>query len=333
MQDCDSNAEDQCNDNPATADEILQQTNKRLTLNLLIQGAGMHTFLTAHHLVRDELEAIRPGLTNCYDRMIVSVALNYFIGDIPLIYGLPSRFWNRTHRPSHPFYRHRLLASHGHELWRESKRFLLERARKKRVIRIPGFAYGQMVWLVEKVAWVERKQRAQLARLAEFANSLIWGIDQSRLEAALTANVAFGHLQNTKTVAERLTRSGVIGYGGLEWRDGQFKVVAKAWNWPLVLHELTKGTAELICLHGLNSLDDETYHAVTHQADQLEYEKWLLQAGSEMWRRLLAAIPEDRKLPHILMHCARLAPMPLERLMLAVVEDPTSAKTMLRELG
>ena len=34
-------------------EELLQQTNKRLTLNLLIQGAAAHSFLTAHHLVVD----------------------------------------------------------------------------------------------------------------------------------------------------------------------------------------------------------------------------------------------------------------------------------------
>ena len=81
------------------SDEILQQINKRLTLNLLIQGAASHTFLTAHHLVADELEELRPGLTRLYDRMVISGHLNYWIGDLPLMYGFAFWFWGRTHRP------------------------------------------------------------------------------------------------------------------------------------------------------------------------------------------------------------------------------------------
>jgi hypothetical protein len=99
----------------------------------------------------------------------------------------------------------------------------------------------------------------------------------------------------------------------VERRNGRFKVVAKAWIFPLVSHELAKGTAELVCLHGLNSLDEATYRQVTEEADRIEYEAWMIQAGSEMWRRLLAAVPNKKSLPETLMHVARLgavAPVP-----------------------
>ena len=66
------------------SDELLQETNKRLTLNLLIQGAASHTFLTAHHLVKDDLDAIRAGQTDLYDRAAISFYLNYWIGDVAL---------------------------------------------------------------------------------------------------------------------------------------------------------------------------------------------------------------------------------------------------------
>ena len=36
-------------------------------------------------------------------------------------------------------------------------------------------------------------------------------------------------------------------------------VVARAIVWPILCHELVKGTAELICLHGLNTLDDAAF--------------------------------------------------------------------------
>ena len=64
------------------SDELLRQVNKRLTLNLLIQGCAAHSFLTAHHLVKDELERIRPGLTRLYDQLAIAALLNYFIGEV-----------------------------------------------------------------------------------------------------------------------------------------------------------------------------------------------------------------------------------------------------------
>ena len=314
------------------SDDILQQTNKRLTLNLLIQGAAAHTFLTAHHLVRNELEAIRPGLTRLYDRMAISFHLNYWIGDILLVYGLPSWFWRRTHRDRHPFHQHRLLARHGGELSRASKSYLLARGWKKWVIGIPIIHYVQMLLLFWRAARAERRHKRQLAELAKKTTSLIFGIDEDRLKAKLTTNVAFGHLSTPKTRVGRLTQLAAIGYGGVERRDGQFKVVAKSWNWPLVVHELAKGTAELICLHGLNTLDDETYKTVTDEADQIEYETWLLQAGAEIWRKLLSSLPGDRSLAEMLMHIARLDPEPLERLMLTVANDPEKARDLMDEL-
>jgi len=332
MQNSTSTPEDFCEEDWEKSDEILQLTNKRITLNLLIQGAAMHTFLTAHHLVREELESVRPGLTRCYDQAAACFSLCYFIGDIPLLYGLPSIFWARTHRPSHLYHRHRLLATHGRELWRESKRYLIARAWQKGIIAFPVFQYVQMIWLLTRLAWIERSRKFPLAKLAEKANSLIWDIPQDRLEAEMTAQVAFGNLRVPKTVKGRMIRSGAIGYGGVDRQGKNFTVVAKAWNWPLLSHELTKGIVELICLHGINTLDDETYKLVTDEADQIERETWMLQAGSEMWRRLLAVLPEQRPLPESIMHIARLDPKPLEQLMMAVVEDPKRAKQLLENL-
>ncbi len=329
----DSNVDGAGEDDSAASDEVLQQTNKRLTLNLLSQGAAMHTFLTSHHLVRDELEAIRRGLTRQYDMMAASFSLNYFLSEIILFYGLPSIFWRRVDRPSHPFHRHRLLATHGLELWRASKRYLQRCAWRRWIVCLPFFHSLQMFMLMARVAWAERGKKEELARLVEEANAQIWGIDRDRLDAELTRNVAFGFLREPKTAVGQMTRQGAIGYGGVEWRRGQFQVIGKAWNWPLVSHELTKGAVELIFLHGLNKLDDETYELVTDEADQIEYETWMLQAGSEMWRRLLAVVPEGRALSEMLMHIARLEPESLEQLMLAVVEEPARARVMLQELA
>jgi hypothetical protein len=320
-------------DTRVMSSELLQQTNKRLTLNLLIQGAAAHAFLTAHHLAKDDLEAIRPGLTELHDRVTISAFLNYWIGDVAIVHGMPARFWRRTHRDSHPFHRHRLLAAHGSELSNASKQHLVARGRMKRVVVIPGIHLVQMFWLLTRVALAEQSHHPRLAQLAKRTAARIWDIEESRLDAALTTKPHFGNLKTPQTWRGRLMQRCALGFGGVVRRDGQFKVVAKAYYWPLVLHELVKGTAELICLHGLNTLDDETYEAVTDEADRIEYECWLMQAGPELWRRLLAVLPHERPLAEILMHMARLDPAPLERLMLAVVEDPGQARELLGRLA
>lgn len=314
-------------------DPLADEKNKRLTINLLIQGAASHAFLTAHHLVRDELEAIRPGLTALYDRWVLSSYLNYWIGDVGLLFGMPWRYWRKIHRPSHPFHRHPFLVRHGAELSRASKRYVVERCAAKGVRSLPVVHYFQLVGLYVRVHLAEQGHEPQLIALAKRAASLIWDIDESRLEAELTLGnpIEFGNVPAPKSWAGRVARRSAVGYGGVERRENQFVVVAKARNWPLVLHELIKGTAELVGLHGLNRLDDETYMCVIEETDRIEHEFGMLLAGAELWRRLLAVVPQGRPLAETLMHIARMEPAPLERLMFAVVGDAERAKRLLAE--
>jgi hypothetical protein len=283
--------------------------------------------------VKDELETLRPGLCRLYDRMAVCFHLSYWIGDIVLLYGIPSRFWKRVNRPEHPYYRHRLFVKHGGELSRASKRYLVRRAWRKWVIAIPLIHFAQLLWLFLRGGLAERKHKHELAELCKKANAEIWGIEERLLDARLTTQVAFGNVGVAKTSVGRMTQQGAIGYGGVENYGDEFVVVAKSWNVPLLLHELIKGTAELVCLHGLNQLDAETYHLVTDEADQIEYETSMLQAGAEMWRKFLAVLSPGRPLAEVLMHVARLEPLDLERLMLDVIEHPDAAQRRLATLG
>ena len=317
----------------AAADEVVQQINKRLTLNLLIQGAAAHTFISTHYAVRDELEAIHPGLTRLYDRWAIGLHLNYWMGDIPLFFGRPARFWKRIGRSDHPFHRHLLLARHGAELSRASKRFLLSRGWRRGVIGFPIVHYLQTIWWFFRINKVEQPHRSRLLQLAKQVTSAIWDIDEHQLDADFTKDVAFGNLSTPRTRVGRLVQAAAIGFGGVERRGDRFYVVAKSWNWPTVIHELVKGTAELVCLHGLRDLSDTMYAQVTDEADQIEYETWLLQAGAEMWRKFLAVLPDDRGLAEMLMHVARLAPAELEGLMLCIIEEPDDARRHLWSLG
>ena len=82
-------------------------------------------------------------------------------------------------------------------------------------------------------------------------------------------------------------RGAIVGLGGVVQRDDSLIVIGRGTNWQLLTKELVKGTAELICLHGLNHLGDEMYRRVVNTTDRIEWEPWMLQTGGELWRRLL----------------------------------------------
>jgi hypothetical protein len=184
----------------------------------------------------------------------------------------------------------------------------------------------------------ERSYRDRLATIAKMAAASMWGIPESKLDGAL-----FGLGEKVPTGQRRAPssrRGRFLGWMmdqmGFEYiqRDGEtLKVVARGLGWPILVHELVKGTAELVSLHGLSVLDDATYRGVIDAADGPELELWHLQAGHGLWRRLEACRPEGVGRAEALMGLARLAPRDLERVMFAVVEDPPFAGQMLEGLS
>ena len=308
------------------------QLNKRFSLNLLIQGAASHTYLTAHHLVKDELQAIDRDLIRVYDKMSVNVHLSQWIGDLVFAVGFPKQFWGSINQPEHPFAHHPFLVKYGEALSIESKQHTMERAKQRGVSTVPGIQYAQTFWLLGRTMMKEKHHRHALAKIAETATQMIWGIDHEMLSGTITGNVEFGNLQTPDSRSGRILRRAAAGYGGVQkGRDGKLRVQARAWMWPLLSHELTKGTAELICLHGLNDLDDATYEYVTHEADKIEHEIWMMQAGGSLWRRFLATIPSANLLAETLMHVARLDPESLEQLLMDLMEHPFTARATIAD--
>src|SRR5687767_13236495 len=116
-----------------TPDELREQINKRLTLNLLIQGAAEHAFLTSHYLVRDELNAISPKLLPLYDKTALAAFVQFW-GDGVIVSGFPRWYWWRARASRrHPFYHHRLLSRHGGMLANAAKLRAYQRCREKGV--------------------------------------------------------------------------------------------------------------------------------------------------------------------------------------------------------
>ncbi len=308
-------------------DEQLQ-IQKRLTLNWLIQGAAQHAGMTFHHLVRDELTALHPELVQLYDQYALINLLQYWQPSTKMLLGSPSRFWQRsTTQPDHPFYQHPLLSKYGGMLSDISRKRGLERSKEKGfTISGIGFSF-QAGLIIQQLKALESTHRVELAQIAMRTASSVWGIPRERLDGALETRVTVpSDFPEPKTVCGKIFRACVVGLGGVERRNNQFVVVARGTNWQLLAKELVKGTAELICLHGLNRLSDDTYRTVIDTTDRIDLEPWMLQSGGELWRRLLAALPDKASLAHVLMHLARLPAGQLHSVIGEVIEDPGAAR-------
>ena len=312
--------------------DLGDEISKRLTLNMLIQGVATHAMLTAHHLVGDELDALGPNLVDDYDRLTVNLYLGIWMGDIIFLTGRPDRFWRRINQENHPFHRHRLLARHGGALANQFKRELLDRAERKGVARIPFLHLLQQMRLFYRVSGKEVLPKKSLEQLASATAAQIWSIDQNRLEGEISTNTQIANIRDPNTWRGKVLRVFAAGWGGVEQREQGMVVVARAMCWPLLVHELVKGTAELICLHGLANLPEDQYTQVIEAADHIEFESWHMQTGVTLWRNLLKLLPPGAVLSEILMHLARLEPRPLESLMLQIIEEPEAARAILKTL-
>jgi len=322
-------------DQPAVREEV----NKRLTLNWLIQGASQHAGITLHHLVRDELSALDGRLLHMYDQLALVNVLQYWNLDAILLLGSPNRFWlHAATKRAHPFFAHPLLSRYGGDLADACRRRALERSKGKGLTTLPVVFSLQATYLLGRVRFIESRHRCELVRLAKEAASRVWGIPTHRFDADIVSNVpqtdAFDALPTPHGFRGQLMNAAIVGYGGVARRGDALAVVARAANWTLLAKELVKGTAELICMHGLNELDDPTYAGVTRETDKLEHEPWMLQSGGELWRRLLLLLPPDgMPVAEVLMHLARLPAASLESLVRAVIEQSEDARPQLARLG
>jgi hypothetical protein len=73
-------------------------------------------------------------------------------------------------------------------------------------------------------------------------------------------------------------------------------VKARAVNFPVLIHELIKGTLELVALHGRKRDEEgneEDFTAIEDSEDTLEKEMWDLRLGPAIWDRIRQQMPED----------------------------------------
>jgi hypothetical protein len=307
---------------------------KRHTLNWLIQGAAQHAGMTFHHLVRDQLNALDSRLVRFYDQYALINLLQYWQVDATILLGWPPRFWRRaTSRRSHPFFEHPLLSKYGGMLAEAGRQRALARCKAKGLTRLP-FAFSfQTMYVITRLRMLEVPHRQKLVQLAKETASMVWGIPRERLDAELTDRIRLrGVTIPSRGFRGAVFRAGIVGYGCVMQREEGLIVVGKGTNWQLVCKELVKGTAELICLHGINQLSDELYRCVMDVTDLLDVEPWMLQSGGELWRRLLEAFPDGQPLAKTLMQLARLPSGTLESIIAEVLDQPANAKARLAHL-
>lgn len=75
-----------------------------------------------------------------------------------------------------------------------------------------------------------------------------------------------------------------------EEEGGPGKVIVRAINFPVLLHELIKGTIELIAIQGR---PEDNFEDVESSEDTLEKEMWDLRLGPAIWDRIRNQFPED----------------------------------------
>jgi len=290
--------------------------------------------MTFHHLVRDEMNDLDPRLLPLNDRFALFMLLQYWRGMAVIVHGRPKRFWRQAaSKRSHPFFQHPLLPKYGGMLAQAAKVRALARCREKGFI-CPPFVFSFLaLGAFYRLRRLELPHRPRLNQLALECASKVWAIPADRLDGRLADKMQPKIITPVHNLQTSAARNSMVGYGGVSPRGDTLMVVANARVWQALAHELVKGTAELICLHGLNRLGDETYRRVLAVADRLDLEPWMLQSGGELWRRLLQAMPDNLPVARVLMLLALLPAETLVFVIAAVIEQPESARSRLAELA
>ena len=142
-------------------EDLLDEINKRITLNLLIQGSAQHATNISHHLVGDDLDALDPRLKQLYERIAIAVDLAYWSWPILLI-GNQTQFLKRASTPGHPLANHSFLVRHGVSLAAAGKRHAVNRSREKGISRVLLSFDFQSSLLFYRASVKERGHREQL---------------------------------------------------------------------------------------------------------------------------------------------------------------------------
>lgn len=228
-------------------------------------------------------------------------------------------------KPKHPFFYHRFMRRHGRMMADQAFETAKSRCLEKGV---PTGMYRHEFTIMKdilRIVELEKEHRSRLAELAKQTCEQIIGTPQNLLNATITETPAWGTVRRPTTLKGRIIKNLMVGWGGVDRIDGQLQVVAKAIVWPLLLHELVKGSMELICLHGMNDIPTADFNVVMDYTEHLEYEVPMIQVGPEFYKRFLKVVPNKQALADCVMAVSLMEPVALEEFLFDMVEAPETA--------
>lgn len=301
-------------------------------MNILIQGAASHMHLSAHHSVKEKLDAVDPNLVDLYDQAIAGATLAYWDGLIRVVYGRGIRFWSKLHRPKNPFFHHRFLRRHGKSLATEAYQSAISRCKEKQMPTNGLALEGKLAKISLEIMEREINRERPLQSIAKDACLQIIDIPRRLLNAEISRDPKWGTVRPPTTVGGRLLMMAMVGWGGVDQIDGELQVVAKAIFWPLLVHELVKGSMELICLHGISDVSDDDYSVVMDHTEHVEYEVPMIQIGPVIYQAFLKVLPRPNSLAECTMVLAQMEPIEFEEFLFEMVEAPDSARNILKGL-
>jgi hypothetical protein len=118
-------------------------------------------------------------------------------------------------------------------------------------------------------------------------------------------------LTDIGAMAEMGLSNAAVASSKVDYSGQHPKVVAKALIFPFLVHELFKGTAELLTHFGLEDLKEDDAKKIIAKADDIRHEPYLAMAGPALWRKILAIKPTNFTLADIMKKFAKMPPKPL----------------------
>jgi len=135
---------------------------------------------------------------------------------------------------------------------------------------------------------------------------------------------------NFAQMAEQMLKQQKAGVEYVDWSGDQPTVVGKAFIFPILAQELSKGVMELLTVRGHSNLDPETQKAVIQHADKLTDEPWLIQIGPSLWRKFLRVVPKGISLSAVVAAFSEESPDDVHRIIDDVIDNPDRAGETLK---
>lgn len=101
------------------------------------------------------------------------------------------------------------------------------------------------------------------------------------------------------------------------------EIEASGINFPVLIHELSKGVIEYMSVWGKPNLPDEELRFIYKEADKYAHECWHYYFGPTLWRAILnTADTESQNLPTIIMNMAKMDYVDLSNFCIDIVFHP-----------